>query len=146
MINDVKTKKQFFHDKCAQSGLKITPQRAVIYDELLKAKDHPSSDDLYKRVRKILPNISFDTVYRTLLSFSDAGIVRLVEGYGELKRFDPDIENHHHLRCMQCQKIVDFCNKSYDALTVPSELEREFTILNKRVVLEGVCRDCAKKG
>jgi Fe2+ or Zn2+ uptake regulation protein len=47
---------------------------------------------------------------------------------------------------MQCQKIIDFCNKTYDALTVPSELEKEFTILNKRVVLEGVCRDCAKKG
>lgn len=146
MKADIETKKQFFYDKCVQSGLKITPQRAAIYDELLKAKDHPSADDLYKRVRKALPNISFDTVYRTLLSFSEVGIVRLVEGYGELKRFDPDIDSHHHLRCMRCHKIIDFCNQSYDAIKVPSEFEKEFTVLSKRVVLEGICRDCAKKG
>jgi len=146
VIQDIQAKRQSFYDKCFQSGLKITPQRSAIYDELLKAKDHPSADDLYKRVRKTLPNISFDTVYRTLLSFSEVGIVRLVEGYGELKRFDPDIDNHHHLRCMQCQKIIDFCNQSYDALKIPAEFEKEFTVLNKRVVLEGVCKECARKG
>ena len=145
MIADTKKRKQFFYDKCVEQGLKITPQRSVIYDELLKAKDHPSADDLYKRVRKVLPNISFDTVYRTLLVFSDIGIVKLVEGYGELKRFDPDIENHHHLRCVQCQKIIDFCNQSYDALKIPAEFEKEFTILNKRVVLEGICKECSRK-
>jgi len=145
MIADTKKRKQFFYDKCVEQGLRITPQRSVIYDELLKAKDHPSADDLYKRVRKVLPNISFDTVYRTLLVFSDIGIVKLVEGYGELKRFDPDIENHHHLRCVQCQKIIDFCNQSYDALKIPAEFEKEFTILNKRVVLEGICKECSRK-
>ncbi len=146
MIQDVQAKRQTFRDKCFQCGLKMTPQRSAIYDELLKAQDHPSADDLYKRVRKVLPNISFDTVYRTLLSFSETGIVRLVEGYGELKRFDPDIDNHHHLHCVQCQKIIDFCNQSYDALKIPTEFEKEFTVLNKRVVLEGLCKECARKG
>lgn len=141
----IEKRRRFFQDKCLESGLKITPQRMVIYDELVGAKDHPCVDDLYRRVRKTLPNISFDTVYRTLLSFSDAGIVRVVEGYGELKRFDPDTENHHHLRCLRCQKIIDFSNSTYDALKVPTEFDGEFTIVNKRVVLEGICKECSKK-
>ncbi len=143
MEKDAEGKRQIFHDKCAENGLKITPQRTIIYDELIKAKDHPSADDIYKRVRKILPNISFDTVYRTLLSFSEIGIIRPVEGYGEKKRFDSDTENHHHLRCMRCQKIIDFYNPGYDALKIPPEFETKFTVWNKRVVLEGVCRNCS---
>lgn len=146
MIKNLNEKKQEFYDKCSKSGLKVTPQRLAIYDELIKAKDHPSANDLYKRVRKALPNISFDTVYRTLLSFTEIGLAHLVEGYGELRRFDPDVDNHHHLRCIKCQKIIDFSNASYDAIKVPSEVNKEFTVLNKKVVLEGVCKACNKKG
>jgi len=145
MIKSIEEKKKTFRDQCAKGGLKVTPQRTTIYEELIKAKDHPSANDLYKRVRKTLPNISFDTVYRTLLSFSEIGLAHLVEGYGELRRFDPDIDNHHHLRCVKCQKIIDFSNTSYDAIKIPSEFKNEFKILNKKVVLEGICKACSKK-
>ncbi len=144
-MNDQMKKSRFFQDACTRCGLKITPQRMVIFEELSKAKDHPSADELYKRVRKILPHISFDTVYRTLLSFSETGMARLVEGYGEVRRFDPDLEDHHHLHCLRCQKIIDFCDKSYAALKIPSALEQEFEVIHKRVVFEGLCRDCRNK-
>ncbi len=136
---------QFFQEKCLKHGLKITVQRVAIYEELLKARDHPSADDIYKRVRKTFPNISFDTVYRTLLSFSEIGIIKPVEGYGEKKRFDPNINKHHHFRCVQCHEIIDFVNESYDNIEVPQELEKQFIVLNKRVVLEGICKKCSKK-
>lgn len=136
---------QFFQEKCLEHGLKLTVQRSAIYEELLKAKDHPSADDIYKRVRESFPNISFDTVYRTLLSFSEIGIIKPVEGYGEKKRFDPDISNHHHFRCMRCHAIIDFVNESYDNIKVPKELEEQFSVLNKRVVLEGICNKCGNK-
>ncbi|HPB68395.1 MAG TPA: transcriptional repressor [Candidatus Omnitrophota bacterium] len=135
-------KRQWFQEACTRCGLKITPQRMVIFEELSKAKDHPSADELYKRVRKILPHISFDTVYRTLLSFSETGMVRLVEGYGEVKRFDPDLEDHHHLHCLRCQKIIDFCDQSYADLKIPAALKQTFDVVRKRVVFEGLCRDC----
>jgi len=146
MIKNHDLKRRRFLELCEKKGLRITPQRTIIYEELIKAQDHPSVDALYKRVRKTLPNISFDTVYRTLISFSDLGIVRTVEGYGELKRFDPDIDNHHHLRCIKCQKIIDFCNETYNALKIPVELTKGFTIMSKREILEGVCKDCSKRG
>jgi Fur family transcriptional regulator, peroxide stress response regulator len=138
-------KKNVFYETCLQNGLKITHQRTLIYEELTKAKDHPSVDIIYKRVRKLLPNISFDTVFRTLETFSVLGIIKQVEGSGELKRFDPDLENHHHMHCIRCKKIIDFSNATYDALKIPPGLEKDFKILNKRVVLEGLCKDCSGK-
>jgi len=134
----------FFWWKSKEKGLKITPQRTAIFQELLKAKDHPTADGIYKRIVKKIPNISFDTVNRTLLTFSKIGITKVVEGYGQAKRYDPDMGIHHHFRCIQCGRIIDFHNKDYDNIAVPSEINKRFTVTSKKVVLEGLCGKCGK--
>jgi Fur family peroxide stress response transcriptional regulator len=133
-----------FRDKCAELGLKVTPQRTAIYEQLYRSKEHPTADAVYRRVRKKLPNISFDTVNRTLVTFSKQGIIRVVEGYGEAKRFDPDLEPHHHFRCIRCNGIVDFQEQTFDELDVPKNIREQFKVLHKKVVLEGVCESCQK--
>ncbi|MBU0468617.1 MAG: transcriptional repressor [Candidatus Omnitrophica bacterium] len=143
MVNDnLSLSIEQFKQKCKESGLRITHQRLAIFEELSKSKDHPSADDVYRKIRKIFPHISFDTVYRTLQSFYQIGIIKIVEGYGEKKRFDSHTKNHHHLRCLKCNSIIDFYNKSYDSISVPQELKKEFEVLNKKVVLEGICKNC----
>ena len=137
--------KKIFYDKCAENGLKITPQRSLIFDELSRAKDHPTADAIYKRVRQSLSNISFDTVYRTLLSFTKIGIVNLVEGTGEQKRFEPNLHQHHHFRCIKCYTIYDFENEAYNKIVVPEAVQRQGIITNKRVLLEGICAKCKGK-
>ena len=133
-----------FYQRAKKNGLKITPQRTAIYEELLKAKDHPSADIIYKRIVKKIPNISFDTVNRTLLTFSKIGITNIVEGYGQPKRYDPDMDTHHHFRCIQCNSIIDFHNREFDNITVPDEINKQFTVISKKVVLEGLCSKCRK--
>ncbi len=137
--------KDLFYQKCEEHGLKVTPQRFRIYEELMKAVDHPSADAIFKRVRKDLPNISFDTVYRTLLTFTEIGIVSLVEGYGEQKRFEPNEHQHHHFRCIKCHAIHDFENEAYDNIAVPDSIKKQGVIMGKRVVLEGICSKCKGK-
>lgn len=136
---------EIFRQKCAEHHLKITPQRVTIYEELLKSKDHPSADLIYHRVKKTLSNISFDTVYRTLLSFVEMGMVNLVEGYGEKKRFEPNLNRHHHFRCLKCHDIIDFHNDAYDSIDTPEEVKKQFRVLRTRVVLEGICKKCSGK-
>jgi Fur family peroxide stress response transcriptional regulator len=133
-----------FHQRCKEHGLKITPQRTIIYQELLKAKDHPTADDIYKRIVKKIPNISFDTVNRTLLTFSKIGITNIVEGYGQAKRYDPDMDIHHHFRCIQCGSIIDLYNRDFDNIAVPEEINKKFKVISKKVVLEGLCSKCRK--
>jgi len=134
-----------FRAKCKKHNLKVTPQRTVIYKELLKARDHPYADEVFARVKKILPNISFDTVNRTLLTFSKVGIADVVEGRGEPKRFDPNTDRHHHFWCIKCNKIIDFEDSSLDNLKISEELQKRFTVLNQKVVLEGICNKCKNK-
>ena len=136
---------EIFYRRCEENDLKITPQRIAIYQELLKAKDHPSADTMYKRLMKKFPNISLDTVNRTLLTFHKIGIASIVEGYGQPKRFDPEISTHHHFRCVRCNRIVDFHEEDYDNLIVPHEIQKQFTVFKKRVILEGLCDQCKKK-
>jgi len=133
-----------FWRKAKENGLKITPQRTAIFQELLKAKDHPTADDIYKRIVKKIPNISFDTVNRTLWTFSKIGIMGVVEGYGQAKRYDPDLGIHHHFRCMRCGCVVDFHNQDYDNIPVPAEINKRFTVTSKKVILEGLCGKCGK--
>lgn len=135
----------FFRGKCREHKLKLTPQRIVIYTELNKSKDHPSAEVLYKRVKKIIPDISLDTVNRTLLTFSKMGIAHIVEGYGDARRYDPDRENHHHFRCVNCSSIIDFNYKPFDDIIIPGEIKKKYTVFNKKVLLEGYCIKCRKK-
>jgi len=134
-----------FRETCRRNRLKITPQREAIYRELGRLKSHPSAVGVYRIVRKEFPSISFDTVHRTLLTFSEIGLVDVVEGYGNPRRFDPNLEQHHHLHCIRCGAVVDFYHRGYDNLEIPPAVSREFTVLGKKVVLKGYCRGCGSK-
>jgi len=127
---------------CQRHRLKITPQRVAIYQHLLGLDTHPTADAVYQIVKKEYPNISFDTVNRTLLTFAEIGVVDIVEIFSGAKRFDTDVTVHHHLHCLQCGKVYDFHSAIYDNLSVPEGVQEQFRVLSKRVVLKGFCRTC----
>jgi len=135
----------FFLQRCRQHNLKITPQRAAIYRELVNSQDHPGAAAIFRKVRKIFPGMSFDTVNRTLMTFSEIGIASVVEGYGQPRRFDLNAAPHHHFRCVKCGNIIDFESKSLGRVKIPEEVQKRFTITSKRVVLEGICDRCRTK-
>ena len=131
-----------FIEICHENNLKITPQRIAIYKGLLNLHTHPSVDDIFRIVKREYPNISFDTVNRTLLTFAEIGLVDVVEIFGGAKRFDPNVKNHHHLHCTKCGKILDVYSREFDDLKIPGEISAKFQIISKRVILKGICREC----
>ena len=133
-----------FRKKCKEHDLRVTPQRVMIYEELIKSQDHPSPEKLYNRLKKIFPELSFDTVYRTLSTFNQMGLVDLVDGFGTSMRYDPELEKHHHFRCRQCGKISDFNFKKYDELKVPLDIAKKCEIMKLQVTIEGLCEKCKK--
>jgi len=136
---------ELFRAKCRQRNISITPQRVAIYSSLMGSTEHPSAEDIYNRVKSDFPDISVDTVYRTLSTFSQMGLVNVVEGYGEPRRYDPDVEPHHHFRCKRCNKIIDFQETSFDKLKVPARIRQKFSVSNIKVVVEGLCDKCGRK-
>jgi Fur family peroxide stress response transcriptional regulator len=134
-----------FVEHCKKSGLRITPQRCAVYKELLKSKKHPTADEMFQTVKQEFPNISFDTVNRTLLTFAEIGLVDVVSTKGGPRRFDPVMDNHHHFHCVNCGKIIDFYSEQYSNLQIPQNIKNDFTVFTKRVVLNGLCKQCRKR-
>jgi Fur family peroxide stress response transcriptional regulator len=134
-----------FRGKCRQHNISITPQRVAIYSILVDAKDHPSAENIYGRVKITFPDISVDTVYRTLSTFSEMGLVDEVEGYGEARRYDPDLKPHHHFRCKKCNKIVDFEDEGLNKLHLPEVISKKYIVSSVKVVAEGLCDECRRK-
>ena len=70
---------QIFKNFCRAHNLKLTPQRAAIYRELILSQKHPSAIMIYKKIKDYFPNISLGTVNSTLLTYAKIGLVKVVE-------------------------------------------------------------------
>ncbi len=93
--------------RLADSGLRATPQREVIYDVLLKKRDHPTADEVYARVKSELPTISLATVYNCLETLVQHHLVRAVNFERGPTRYCPNLHPHAHFHDEQTGKTHD---------------------------------------
>lgn len=143
-INNEKELLNKFRETCKHHKLRITPQRVLIYMELIKSNDHPSAEVLYERISERFPDISFDTVYRTLATFAKMSLIDQVDGFGTVMRFDPMTDEHHHFRCRACGKIIDFKSDYSKKVAIPKHITKECEVLKLQVTLDGFCKKCRK--
>jgi Fur family peroxide stress response transcriptional regulator len=134
----------WFAEACRQAGLRLTPQRLEIFRELAEATDHPSAEDLHHRLRSKFPPISLDTVYRTLGTFAQHGLIHKVETAESQGRFEVRRTRHHHLICSRCKEILDFTWEAFDAAQLPDEIAGWGHIENRNAVVYGVCSKCQR--
>ncbi|MFA6959147.1 MAG: transcriptional repressor [Opitutaceae bacterium] len=80
----------------ADSGLRNTPQRELVYDALLTRRDHPTADEVYARVKTQLPGISLATVYNCLETLVQCHLVRAVNFERAPTRYCPNLKPHAH--------------------------------------------------
>ncbi len=123
-------------------GARLSRQRETILEELRKVTSHPTADEVYDMVRKILPRISLGTVYRNLDFLSNKGVVLRLGGAGTQKRFDGNPAAHPHLRCSSCGRVEDL--EGPCALPeLPVEQSMGYVRLRCDVEFVGVCPTCA---
>lgn len=124
--------------------IRMTRQRKVILDELTKVDSHPSADEVYQMVRKVLPKVSLATVYRNLESLSEGGLIRKIEMTGSQKRFDAITRAHHHVRCTSCGRVADI-HEGPETSHLEGSVRSEFTITGHRLEFTGICPQCSNK-
>ncbi len=134
-----------FQDACRQSGLRLTPQRLEIFRELAESMDHPSVEELHRRLLVKFPTLSLDTIYRTLGTLSRHGLVHRIESVESHARYEVRGAPHHHLICRSCKEIVDFEWAFFDEASLPDELKAWGRIEGRNVVVYGLCRECEGK-
>lgn len=138
----IDTMMDHFQIACKKAGLKITHQRTEIYRQLLLTPDHPSAEVLHRRLLSLLPMISLDTVYRTLTTFEEYGLVCRIMTAESQARFEATHLPHHHLICTQCKKVHDFTWPALDTTTLPTPAQDWGSIHSTTIVMSGICNDC----
>lgn len=98
------------------SNLKVTPQRVAVLEALNNLKNHPTADKIKEYVVKNHPNIAVGTIYKTLETFVEKGLVKKVKTEKDVMRYDAIMENHHHLYCEDTERIEDFFDDELDSV------------------------------
>lgn len=130
-----------------RQGLRMTPQRAVLLSVLGRMPHHPTADELYRRVKKILPSVSPATVYRNVQVLAQAGVISTLERAGDALRYDPNPDEHHHFSCSRCGRILDVYLSSVDyKVDAPRSGLRGAQIESCEIQLRGVCPRCHGRG
>ena len=127
---------------CRNSDLPLTIQRRVILQALADRDDHPTADQILQQVRKHLPEVSRTTVYRVLDTLVDLGLAVKICSPGKGARFDPKTARHHHLVCVQCEKVMDLEAPTLNSLPLPDTRTRAFDIHDYSIHFRGLCADC----
>ena len=85
----------------------MTPQRVAVISSLLSRGDHPTAEQVYRDLKATYPMIALSTVYDALQLLVDMSEAVEVAPAATDRRFDPNTEDHCHLVCLRCDKIVD---------------------------------------
>lgn len=84
-----------------------TRQRTVVLEALRAVRSHPTALEVYDMVRQSLPTISLGTVYRNLEHLEKEGLIRRLDVGGSQRRYDACVEEHTHIRCLECGRVDD---------------------------------------
>ena len=125
-------------DLFRERGLRVTPQRQVIFRLLYGDDAHPTVESIYERAQAEMPTMSLKTVYQTVHDLEALGDL----GTGSV-RVDPNVEDaHHHLVCSSCGRVRDL-PVEFDGLKVPGRYRHDFTVDDVQVIFRGRCDVCS---
>lgn len=128
-------------DLFRRRGLKVTPQRELLFELLWDSDHHPSADSLYAEARGRMPTMSLRTVYQTLNDLAAMGELHQLDLGTGAARFDPNVDVHHHLVCTGCGRVRDLY-ADYSAISVPAGAGGGFAVGEAEVVFRGLCEAC----
>jgi Fur family peroxide stress response transcriptional regulator len=106
----------FFRDQLKEKGLKVTPQRVAIYESIVNLKNHPTAENVIEYIKSNHPNISVGTVYKVLDSLVENSLLKKVKTEKDIMRYDAVLSNHHHLYCVETERIEDYEDENLNEL------------------------------
>ena len=133
-----------FRDVLRQEGLKYTPQRVAIFEEVVKDRGHRECEDIYMALRQNGSHVSRATIYRTMEILVNNEFVRkMVIGDGRA-RYESKVgsPHHDHLVCTSCGKIVEFVDQNIEDLQNKIAKQHHFKLQQHTHQLFGICRKC----
>lgn len=135
-------------EKLKETGFKITPQRRAIIEILLQnSSKHLSSEQIYDLVKVNCPEIGIATVYRTMQTLDEVGVISKLSLDDGCIRYEIDLDGdnshkHHHLICKNCLAIIEVKEDLLDEIEKRIESFYKFEIIDHDVKFYGICEEC----
>jgi Fur family peroxide stress response transcriptional regulator len=127
-------------------GRALTPQRRAVLDVVLGSEEHLTANEIYEAARRLLPTLSFATVYNSLKFLKEAGLVSEINFGKGSSRYDREIGRHDHAICSRCGRLVDFDLPETPQMLRAAARRSRFKPESIHLTLVGVCPDCQKRG
>jgi len=135
-----------FSDYMEENGLRKTPERFAILEEIYSRADHFDAEKLYIDMKSKNFRVSRATVYNTLDVLVKCKLVikHQFDSGNALYERAHGFRQHDHLICKECDKIVEFCDPRIHGITSMVGELMKFTINEHKLTLYGTCEDCTK--
>lgn len=134
-----------YHTILSKAGIRPSVQRVAVYSYLEENKNHPTVETVFAALSPMYPTLSRTTIYNTLKLFEEKKIVQTIQIEDDKLRYDTDMRNHIHFKCMKCGKIFDM----FDGTKIPEQktqitdlLPKGFSSAKIQTNVWGVCVAC----
>ena len=129
-----------------QHGLQVTAQRLAVLRAVAE-RPHSSAADIETVVREDLGAISPQAVYDALGALADNGILRRIQPAGSPARYEDRVsDNHHHLICRSCGRMVDVDCAVGETPCLSAADDAGYEVDEAEVIYWGRCPECAAVG
>ncbi len=126
-------------------GYKLTPQRRAVIQVVTSSQDHLTPATIHEKIRRVHPNISLVTIYRTLEILAELGLICEVHAGGNCRSYTISTpQHHHHLICSNCGIVIDFTGHHLSGLERSLSKESGFRIDGHLLEFVGLCQACQK--
>ena len=129
----------------ANTKMRNSATRNSIYQYLCGTKEHPSAEMIYNDLKGDLPNLSLGTVYRNLKQLEEIGRVIRVTTVDNHERYDANCEDHVHLVCDKCGRVIDIMDVDINAAKAACNVSGGAKVKHIQIVLNGTCASCSDK-
>jgi Fur family ferric uptake transcriptional regulator len=141
----VRARMRQFEQALRARGFKSTAQRDDIAQVFFATEKHVSIEELYRAVRKVNPRVGYATVYRTLKLLKEVGLAaerHFDDGQARFEPAEADAQQHDHIICERCGKIVEFASEELERLQERIGRFLGFVVGRHRMELYGICASC----
>jgi Fe2+ or Zn2+ uptake regulation protein len=130
-------------ERLRAAGLKVTRGRVAALG-VLEAHSHSTAEQLHAGLAAGGEPLTLQAVYLALQVLTDHGLVRRIEPAGSPARYELRVgDNHHHLVCTSCARVVDVdCEIGAAPCMVPTDTHG-FSVREAEITFWGVCPTCA---
>lgn len=125
-------------------NLGLTKQRRSVLRVIRESEKHLTANEVFDDARRLLPGISFATVYNSLNYLKKEGLIGEIRFGTDANLYDRNLTRHDHAVCNNCGKIVDLEMPHPSGLIEAAADRSKFKAESIELTLRGLCSECSK--